>query len=467
MTFDFKQITQYTTFLILSIIVLIALVSIFFFYLIIKYRKYRTIKKRRKFLYTPLPCSIDRTLFLCKKSLLDILFDIGLSQKSLDYLCNELGWIHPKGDLNHFYLNEKLSDSVTKYGNYESFVIQTKAHLQGLSQITSPVVQSKSLDITKRLILDPTYAKTYRENYKIDLNMNIHNEAIIEERKVFNSIFINLRDETKTMVAKRLGITHRFDYLTTEAFRVVGESDKRHLVSSLDPDKYLGADLLQAFGALSATGGMALLGIDALLDATIANGVATAGDASGDLGDLGELVLIVGAVFYTAGLLKKISRSIRERKLTKYRNEFKMHMEALSDQFFSQGEEQALRVPRLVIQALEIEKTRLEQLNTSLLSTLSKRKTNQNISSLYFDATKEAIRINDKMLEKFSKEINNLLRNVKKYVQNGRKDLAGVHLYINKEISFLPSQLPEQKLNEVNQSQIQLLQEIIRLNKGK
>jgi hypothetical protein len=149
------------------------------FLLVLLLNRYRSRLRLRIFLYKPLPCTVDRMRFLRSKSLFDILIDMGLSKKALDYLYKELGWIPSEGVLGHIDLNTKVSDSVAQYGNYESFITHSKAQLQGFPKNSLPEVQSRAVSLDRRPILDEPSP---------DKSLAI--EKIMEERRVFNSMFI-------------------------------------------------------------------------------------------------------------------------------------------------------------------------------------------------------------------------------------------------------------------------------------
>jgi len=290
-------------------------------------------------------------------------------------------------------------------------------------------------------------------------------------------MFQALRDETKTKIARRLGIIHRFDYLISETFRSVAENDSRHLVASLDFESDSNADLFMSLGRLSAIAGGTMWAIgsasDALAGASDASSVISDIGTSGDtsifegLEDLGEMLLIAAPMFLAYGGIKKLGERWRERKLRKYKDEFKNYMEELSDHFFVNGEEQAMRVPTLIINALIIEQARLDDLAERFQRVLLGRNPKSNISRFSFTAIREGQFLNKKMLSKFRREIERLLRNVRRYNASGRSDIAGLHLYMNKDLVFLPSELSQKKIREIQECQWQLLGEVDRLKKQK
>ena len=434
--------------------------------------RYRARRRLRLFLFRALPCSLDRSRFFRSKSLFDILIDFGVSLESLTLLsmdsgpllCEPLCWIPVKRRLNYWQLNEAVKESVEFYGTYEAFVTAMKARLQGTPTSVEPSNIEQDLMHTG----DQSITKIRLPSY----------ERLVEERRAFDIMIRALQNETKTELARRLGITHRFDYMTSELFRSIAESEERRIAVSLTykpTSKADNADLFLVLGQLSAMAAASLWAMDAASTA-VAWG-AGASDWDFSLGTegadggfegiegLGELALIAGAIFLTAGVFKTIGKFWRERHLRRYQTDFKRHMEALAALFFKQGEEAALRVPKLVIEALALEQARIEQLLGLLQHKPLGGDPKSNISRLARVATREAYILCRKMLGKLMREVEGLLQNVSRYAKDGRHDLAGVHLYMNRDLVFLPSQLPEKQLEEIHATLKQLFQEVDRLRK--
>jgi hypothetical protein len=331
--------------------VLVGAVTVIIFYL-----RYSARRRVRTFLHKPLPCSFDASIFPRTKSLFDILIDLGFSLKCLELLTSELNWFHGITQLNHSALNQQVANSITLFGSYTSFISAIKAKLK------AGVFGAKFLE-----------PPTPLESAVLPKGVNGKNESLkrlLEERQAFNAMFAALRDETKNVLAQKLGIAHRFDYLTGEVFRSLGENKKRHLAVSLDFRTHSNADLLVAFGTLSMAAGAGFWALDSAGEvlATTSEAVGAAagaesaigGEAAGEVGleGLGEAFFYLGIFLFAFGTAKRAWNWFRGWSLRKYQNQFKAHMEQLAARFQEKGRD-ALRVSQTIIHALEIELSRL------------------------------------------------------------------------------------------------------------
>ena len=475
--FDLQLIREAPPAIIVVVAVSIVLLLAFSGFLLLRYL---TQRRLRIFLHRTLPCSHEQSRFSRSKSLFDILLDIGLSMESLDLISGRLDWIASIHTLDHRLLNDRVSGTVNLYGTYASFVTKIKAELQGQPNGGQNNLSERSWwsKIKAKLTGDSSKQPPNVESLKIASTINSMEESeeqllerTVEQRHIFNAMFIALRDETKTAMARRLGIAHRFDYLTNEMFQVVGRSEDRHIVACIDySTKNLSADLLVSLGTVSSIAGGSMWALGSVAEGLGGHGVIESVEVAGGaetvgLAELGEAVLVLGMISLTIGAAKKIGKWLRELSLRTYQAEFKCQMEALNEIFFANGEEAAFRVPRLVIYALELEDEHL----SDLLSQLRDRRP-VDTSSAYMNrfalaVATEAYTLNRKMQQKFQGEIKRLIENVRNFSRNGRSDLAGLHLYINKDVVFLPSQLPHKQLKQIRETQIKLLREVSQLSK--
>ncbi len=444
-----------------QVLILLGVVGSLLVILVLLFRAHLRRQRLRIFLHQPLPCSVFPNLFPKQRSLFDILMDLGVSRECLEYVFEELKWVSQEEPLRHSTLDRRVKETVSKFGDYVTFIETARGYLRG---------QKSGATKAKKLLPTPHEKPTTHASSQQDLRVKL--KRALEEREAFNRMITSLIDETKTDVARRLGIIHRFDFWTGEAFRAVAENDKRAIAKSLDYETNSNAEMLLCLGKLSVAGGVSMLALDWGAEALEGVFGDTSGDVgdSGDLGDLGELALILGAISIASGVLSGIGKAWRERNLKKYQTEFRKHMEYLSETYFGQERGHALRVPRLVFQGLELEKQRLSELVENWKSDPIEGDTKNVWFVLGLAATTEAQKIIATALQRFQKELGDLIKNIRAYAKAGRQDLAGIHLYLNRALAFLPSQVPEHKIKTIQECERRLMEEVVRLkctkNKG-
>jgi SH3-like domain-containing protein len=182
-------------------------------------------RQLHRFLHKTLPCSMDRSLFPSGKSLFDILLDLGISLESITLKSMDSGvlqreplcWVPAKGRINHDELNDSVKESVEFYGTYELFVTAMNASQQDVPDVAIPDIM-------------PQHRQTRQGSVGREGHGSL--ERLIEARKVFEAMVHALCDETKINLARRLGIIHRFDYMTSQLFRSVAERENQRIAAS-------------------------------------------------------------------------------------------------------------------------------------------------------------------------------------------------------------------------------------------
>jgi hypothetical protein len=426
-------------------------------------------RRLRAFLHRTLPCSLDPTCFPRPKSLFGILLGLGISLESITLMSMHSGtllreplcWIPQQGNLNHQDLDAAVQEAVAFYATYEGFVTAMKATLLGNPPPVLPACRSEALPGP------PTGARPPARHSIAQL---------LEERKAFASMMHALHDEAKTSLARRMGLASRFDYTTGELFRAISETADRPIVAALDHTGPADQDFFTAFARLSAVAGSSMFALSATsqLLSTVADagGLDFAGAAGGSegafegLGDLGELLLLLGGIVMTVKLVTWVGKLWRERHLRRYQSELKRQMSQITARFFEQGEAGALRVPRRVVQALAVEEERLKALVGQLRRTPIGDDPGSNIHRLGLMAAQHSHALYAQIAEKFSRDIERLLHHVCHYRKVGRPDLAGLHLYLNKDLVFVPSQWPEEELSHIRETVNLLLSEVHKSRKS-
>jgi hypothetical protein len=198
-------------------------------------------------------------------------------------------------------------------------------------------------------------------------------------------------------------------------------------------------------------------------------GIQVGGDGGGEglegLEVLGPVALLASVAMLTAGGVRRLRRFWRERHLRPLRKEFQDKLEALFYRFVGDGHEKAFRTARLVIGAMELEVHRLEQLMRPPTRTGSREKSSSNRGRVARAVLRDTRELARRMLGKCDREISGLITSVQRYAERGRADLAGLHLWANRDLVFLPSQVPPDDFADIERCQLRMLAEIARLRR--
>lgn len=410
-------------------------------------------RKLRLLLYSPFPCSRNQLKFPKAKSFYDILVDMGISLQSFQYIDENLNWIPANDQLEHFALDNKVQCTLENFSSYGEFINQSKNNLH-FKLDDLPAKEDKEIQF-------PIKGGT-----KIPENPRI--QEFIEARNAFSNLIVSLRDEAKVEVAKRLGLVHRFDYLSTEMFRELTQNKERSWTLSLDFKTHRKDDLIIALSALSGTVGGTLWGVSQLGElagtAEAAEGL-TAGENMDPeaMGECGEDMMELALVGLVLGGAWKFVKNFKHRHLRKYQEELKVNLEKLTDVFIENGDERGLMVPKLIIHAFEIEKERLKELLGHIKSHPIRGRKRSHYAKFANLAVKESLKVTNLAAKKFNVDMSKLLKRIMLFNQGGRPDIVGVMLYWNKDLIFLPSQVSPELIEKIEISSEKVFKEIQRL----
>ena len=409
--------------------------------------------KLRRFIYRPLVSSDNERIFPRPKSLLDIVLDLGVSWESLNYLAVSLHWIPKKGSFSHKSLITAVGTTVAQEGTYSHFILATKAHLQGLSPTALPAIHDST---PGHGLASAGPATGSRQN---DTNA-LRRQQLAALRVMLEA----LRDEAKSNAARTLGIVYRFDAVAAEVFRDFTRDANLRFAVSLDVKTNSAADLFLASGVLFAGigGSVAAFGtagqaFDGFVQGVHLSRTGMANDSFLDgMETFGEGTAWVGLGIVALGAIVKSAEWLRMRKFRKLQRDVKQQLEALYESFSSLGSQQ-WALPHAVMFALRIEVERLQHLKQSLGSRPMDERRTSNVTKVARIVTEETLKVYSRTLDRFRVQVEALARSVQGFASEGRRDLAGLHLYGNEQLIF--DQLPNELLERLHTTYASLLKE--------
>ena len=449
------------------------------------------------YLFTPLPCTFDPARFEASKSLFDVVWDIGLSDTALELL-HELQLLPRAGRLDYAALNRTLDSYVDQLGSYRNFVYECQSQLRKYPHL---------LTWNRDGFAAPDGALT---NYVEEEDARLDRYHADPTKPLQNRMAAYLYDDAKTALARKYGLALAFDY---QSFQLLKRCNARSVQETHDLLTYtdVGAHDREQFWtkvkAASSAGSVALLEVakggtavagdaaataasagladaaagaaaEAAAGAAAEGGAAIATEVAGALAlsrIAGQFVPIVQAVVLAYGAVqagryvwRRSQRSntwLRERRLRNLQTALSERLDAMYARYEelrdTMNQNMTPFAPAHELLALcEFEEQRL----ATIADQMPARTGGGDLGLLRAHLGRHAVDVSAGLSKGLAVYLKALIRDTDAQLASGNKADAALHLFLNKDLVFVPQVLDEIEAQEIAMLAADVSAEVARLN---